>query len=112
MASWADSPKPEDTDAMAYAEAWENRIDSDDRDDATDAERDAGTFFLPDVEYADEDETGQLGLGVPGEQRAITGLAPRHNCETGGHVWSRIGSSVGLCIWCREIKPGSHRDRL
>ena len=29
----------------------------------------------PDVEYADEDEAGQLALGVPGEQRAIPTLA-------------------------------------
>jgi len=30
---------------------------------------------LEDVEYADEEETGQLAVGVPGEQRAIPGLA-------------------------------------
>jgi hypothetical protein len=28
-----------------------------------------------DVEYADEEQTGQLALGVPGEQRAFAGLA-------------------------------------
>lgn len=33
MASWIDSPKPEDTDATAYAEAWENRIPDDDEAD-------------------------------------------------------------------------------
>lgn len=30
---------------------------------------------MSDVEYADEDETGQLSVGVPGEQRAIPTLA-------------------------------------
>lgn len=30
-----------------------------------------------DVEYADEDDTGQLTVGVPGEQRHLPGLAPR-----------------------------------
>lgn len=28
-----------------------------------------------DVEYADEEESGQLAIGVAGEQRAIPGLA-------------------------------------
>ena len=30
---------------------------------------------VPDVEYAEEDEAGQLSLGVAGEQRALPGLA-------------------------------------
>jgi len=33
------------------------------------------TGVQPDVEYADEEQTGQLALGVPGEQRAIPGMA-------------------------------------
>lgn len=30
---------------------------------------------MTDPEYADVDEAGQLAIGVPGEQRAIDGLA-------------------------------------
>jgi hypothetical protein len=43
------------------------------------------------LDYADSDETGQLALGVPGEQRAIDGLAaPRfisdHIAEAEDHA--------------------------
>jgi hypothetical protein len=67
VASWNELPDPHAGDDLAYAEAWERRIPP--YDAPIDDEP------VPDVEYADEDEEGQLGLGVPGEQRAMPTLA-------------------------------------
>ncbi len=45
-------------------------------------ERQYGPLPLPDPEYADVDEAGQLSLGVAGDQRALPGLAgPRDEEE-------------------------------
>jgi hypothetical protein len=56
VASWNELPDPHAGDDLAYAEAWERRIPP--YDAPIDDEP------VPDVEYADEDEEGQLGLGV------------------------------------------------
>lgn len=74
MANWSELPDVNQGDSLAYAEAWENRV--------------------PDVEYADEDEAGQLGLGVPGEQRAIPTLARPVDVER--------------CACGRELENGEH----
>jgi hypothetical protein len=44
------------------------------------AEPTAGVY---DVDHAEQDEDGQLALGIPGEQRCIPGLAKRREPGNG-----------------------------